>query len=824
MAPTIEQLFETDYGIKFRGTGDWLSGQCPWHDDKSPSLSVQPEKGFYKCHGCGREGGVYDYLIEVRNLSKKEAYHLATGKTEEPKPKAQEKKKPYLWSSIPRQCRNKKPRVGLHEYLDADGKHIFTIARWVPGPNQPKVTPWHKVAGGWYQLLPEGLKARPLYRLRALLKAEKTRQVMIVEGEKCVEAVEKFFPRAVVTTWSGGAGSELHTDWTPLEGHDLLLVSDAEKKGRDTMLTIAGRLADKCGEIKTVLSPGEDGADIADWLAKGGAPEAARIIEKLNKPFGKPEPEPEPKPEPAKEKVSVQYQLPDDFDNNAHFEILGNAGDAIVVMLATSRVLYVSRIAITQPSTLISMADVNWLTDLAHAESLTPKNCQSIGSSLIRSADRKGQLDMTKIVGRGCYWNDGKLIWNLGDRLLINGAEVPLGGLESTYRPIAGARIKIDPQAASEDERKQVAEAVLGYRWLNPIDGKRFLGWLVSSIVGGGLPWRPHIWIAAPASTGKSWLLKEVARPVLQDMSINAANTTAAALARAACSDSVAVVLDEAEPDRDWVHGVMDLVRIAAGGDGARSRAEGTHAVQSFSPRFSALLSSVKVVRMTEADESRFVLIGLSSEPVDDWVSVRQAIEKAMLPGDRFKAGIIRDAPQIIERTKAITDELIGEGMGTRLAMITGALSAGWEWWSCGTELLAPDMEAATNLESDAIELLRSIMGLRLRTSTGGDTSMLALLAGNPDSSLAKDYGIRMKYEDLLIATKHPSLMTKLAPTRWKNIDVGKMLKHIEGVVPTAGSESFGHAHLRGVIVPRMVLDALGLDIQPAPTQEIVPF
>ena len=478
-------------------------------------------------------------------------------------------------------------------------------------------------------------------------------------------------------------------------------------------------------------------------------------------------------------------------------------------MLATSRVLYVSRNAITQPSTLIAMADIHWLTDLAHAESLTPKNCQTIGSSLIRSADRKGQLDMAKIVGRGCYWNDGKIIWNLGDRLLVDGAEVPLGALESTYRPIAGARIKIAPQAASEDERKQVAEAVLCYRWATPVDGKRFLGWLVASIVGGCLPWRPHIWIAAPAATGKSWLLKEVARPVLQDMSITSANTSAAALARAASSDSIAVVLDEAEPDRDWVYGVMDLVRIAAGGDGARSRAEGSHAVTSFNPRFSALLSSVRVVRMTEADESRFTLIGLSSEPVENWPAVRSEIEKAMLPGDRFKAAIIRDAAQLTERTKKIMDELIEEGMGTRLAMITGALSAGWEWWACSTEILKPDVEATTNLESDAIEMLREIMGLRLRTSKGDDVSILALMAVDHDSDLAKDYGIRMKYNDLLIATKHPSLRAKLAPTRYKNIDVGKMLKHIKGVVPTIGSESFGHAKLRGVLVPQKVLTDL---------------
>ena len=211
---------------------------------------------------------------------------------------------------------------------------------------------------------------------------------MVVEGEKCVEAVEKFFPNAIVTTWSGGAGNELHTDWTPLEGRDLLLVSDAEKKGRDTMLAIAKRLAEKCGEIKVVLSPGEDGTDIFDWLAAGGAPEAARIIGELAETFGKPKPEPELVPEPTKEQI--QHQLPDNIDKNAHFEILGNSGDAIVVMLSTSRVLYVSQDC--DHTTLNLDLDGRYPLanrHLAHAESLTPKNCQFLGSTLIRAADRK---------------------------------------------------------------------------------------------------------------------------------------------------------------------------------------------------------------------------------------------------------------------------------------------------------------------------------------------------------------------------------------------------------------------------------------------------
>ena len=42
------------------------------------------------------------------------------------------------------------------------------------------------------------------------------------------------------------------------------------------------------------------------------------------------------------------------------------------------------------------------------------------------------------------------------------------------------------------------------------MDGKRFLGWMVSAIVGGALEWRPHIQLTAPSGQGKSWLLREV--------------------------------------------------------------------------------------------------------------------------------------------------------------------------------------------------------------------------------------------------------------------------------------------------------------------------
>ena len=46
---------------------------CPFHEEKTPSFSVHPGKGFYKCFGCGKGGNVYTFLMEIEGISFPEA-------------------------------------------------------------------------------------------------------------------------------------------------------------------------------------------------------------------------------------------------------------------------------------------------------------------------------------------------------------------------------------------------------------------------------------------------------------------------------------------------------------------------------------------------------------------------------------------------------------------------------------------------------------------------------------------------------------------------------------------------------------------------------
>jgi DNA primase len=57
--------------LKKKGA-NWMAC-CPFHQEKSPSFSVNPSKGFYKCFGCGKGGTAFNFLMEVEGLNFPEA-------------------------------------------------------------------------------------------------------------------------------------------------------------------------------------------------------------------------------------------------------------------------------------------------------------------------------------------------------------------------------------------------------------------------------------------------------------------------------------------------------------------------------------------------------------------------------------------------------------------------------------------------------------------------------------------------------------------------------------------------------------------------------
>ena len=54
--------------VTLRKTGKNYSGLCPFHQEKTPSFSVEPDKQFYYCFGCGKGGNAIGFTMDYENI------------------------------------------------------------------------------------------------------------------------------------------------------------------------------------------------------------------------------------------------------------------------------------------------------------------------------------------------------------------------------------------------------------------------------------------------------------------------------------------------------------------------------------------------------------------------------------------------------------------------------------------------------------------------------------------------------------------------------------------------------------------------------------
>lgn len=65
--------------VKLKKTGKSYSGLCPFHQEKSPSFTVTPEKGLYHCFGCGKGGDLFRFVMDYESVSFPEALAILAG-------------------------------------------------------------------------------------------------------------------------------------------------------------------------------------------------------------------------------------------------------------------------------------------------------------------------------------------------------------------------------------------------------------------------------------------------------------------------------------------------------------------------------------------------------------------------------------------------------------------------------------------------------------------------------------------------------------------------------------------------------------------------
>lgn len=85
--PTVDRILEaanivdviSEY-VSLRKAGTSYKGLCPFHDDRTPSFSVSPAKGVYKCFSCGEAGNVVNFIMKHDQMTYPEALKVLAKK------------------------------------------------------------------------------------------------------------------------------------------------------------------------------------------------------------------------------------------------------------------------------------------------------------------------------------------------------------------------------------------------------------------------------------------------------------------------------------------------------------------------------------------------------------------------------------------------------------------------------------------------------------------------------------------------------------------------------------------------------------------------
>ena len=648
---------------------------------------------------------------------------------------------------------------------------------------------------------------RPLYGLPNLLQRPEA-PVLVVEGEGTADAAARLFPGHVVLTWANGSKAIAKADWTPLAGRSVTLWPDADAAGVEAMQSLASLLHPLDCQLQLVALPpdlpqGWDLAD-ADWTPR----QAARQLAKAAQPWTAPDAgcdggsgdgaPPPPAPAAASRPAAPFLCLGYDADGNFYQPS------------STGQVIRLPRGCHTATH-LVALAPLEYWETLY--PSRTGVNWPAAASDLHKSSAANGIFAVERIRGRGAWWDEGRTVLHLGDRLITPDGEHPITkpfNSRHIYQRLERQEGPCGVKPLTVEEAAVIVSIANRFRWEVPASGTLLQGWVVLAPICGALRWRPHLWLTAGAGSGKSQILDRFVVPLLGDLRLSVSGaTTEAGLRQSICSDAVPVVFDEAESnekgDQQRMQAILSLARVASSESSAEMlKGSPSGDVSRYRVRSMFLMSSIATALKQGADKSRFAQLTLRSptemgqdEREAHWQSLDRDLERYITPqlARRLIARTVSLIPVIRQSVVVFTAAAARHFDSQRLGDQYGTLMAGA--WSLLSDAVPSQKEAEECIEyhnwdsysqstevPDEARCIQTILQRQLRvetddkpvTRTIGElvelaachTTCIDVSPGLAAQTLGR-HGLRVDQDRLLVSNTAKAIEHFLADTAWQN-------------------------------------------------------
>lgn len=344
------------------------------------------------------------------------------------------------------------------------------------------------------------------------------------------------------------------------------------------------------------------------------------------------------------------------------------------------------------PVSAFAKRDFLDLMPLAYWEAAFPKSdgvdWDTATTSLMESCRQKGLFESRNVRGAGVWMDQGRIVVNMGNYLLVDGTRCEFSSIKSKFFYTLGVRVPdLHPEPLTAKECELITEIAHIFKWNKPEFGYLLAGSLVTSRVCGGLPIRPHVWITGEKGTGKSTLFNRYISPLIgQPSHTVAGNTTEAGIRQRVNADAVPLIVDEFEAkgnkNIDNIQSVLDLLRLAWSETSAviLKGSSGGNA-QEFQVRCSAIVMSISQPAMSDADQSRFATIELNrhGDDPEHWRKLDNLLNKIDEEmSARLFSRVVRMMPILVQNFKMMKAALGRRQPGQRFGDQYGMLLAGY--------------------------------------------------------------------------------------------------------------------------------------------------
>lgn len=265
----LKSVIESETGDKFDRQG-YIN--CPFHKDKTPSLSVKyhPDlnKEKFKCFGCDEGGDAIDFIQKYKGLDYVKAKeHLGIPVEKTKNEKLEDKIKSYIeWELTKTRVGQK--LLGLFTFVNESNEPVYFKAKFMDtNTNRKKCGYYHLendkvVANRGTEEIPYNY-----YRVIQALREEKV--IVVVEGEKDANTINSLVRSSgyEATSFKGVINIK------PLPGSRIYICPDTGVPGDDYKWKVYHALKDSARELKFITLPGlkhlGDNKDVTDWIDMG---------------------------------------------------------------------------------------------------------------------------------------------------------------------------------------------------------------------------------------------------------------------------------------------------------------------------------------------------------------------------------------------------------------------------------------------------------------------------------------------------------------------------------------------------------------------------